>query len=747
MNRQELLDRIRSTDFSGGAAELHAQLSGLVMEAIKPQWEKDKQPNGKQAYYLSLEYLVGRMIFNNLLSLGILEETDAILKEKGVDLRMLEDVEDAALGNGGLGRLAACYLDSAATLGLPLSGYGLRYKYGLFKQEIRDGFQTELPDDWQKCGDPWSVRRDDICETVIFAHGCVTAVAYDMPVIGYGGGRIGLLRLWQAEGEGADRLCEYLYPDDSTDEGKKLRIMQEYMLSSASLQNVVRAYERDHGRDFSRFAEHSIFQLNDTHPVFAIPELVRILTEQYGMHFDAALGIARKCFAYTNHTIMAEALESWDIGLVHEIIPDIVRIIKHIDKIVRHETAHRLPHHEAEGTHIIQHGRVHMARLAAHICDRVNGVAEIHTGILQNDVFKTYNALYPGKIVNVTNGITQRRWLELANPPLAAFITERVGDGWLTDLKQLGELRRFEDADSITELNRIKAQNKLRLAEALKSHTGLAIDPEALLDVQIKRLHEYKRQLMSALSILYLYYGIKDGTIRDLTPTTYLFGAKAAGSYFRAKGVIKLIHESGRLVAADPEVSRYINVAFVPNYNVSWAERIVAAAEVSEQISLAGTEASGTGNMKLMLNGAVTLGTMDGANVEIVRFAGTENNYIFGMSQQEAAALRGRYDSCQYLCDPQLRRVVDALTNGTLDDCGTGHFADLHRALTTENDRYMVLADIQSYIEAKLTVGRDYADKQTFGLKGLRNIAGAGYFSSDRAVADYAQNIWHIGKE
>ena len=747
MNRQEFLDRIRESEFSGGAAELHAQLGGLVMDAIAPQWEQDKLPKRKQAYYLSLEYLVGRMIFNNLLNLSILEETDAILKAKGIDIRAIEDVEDAALGNGGLGRLAACYLESAATNGLPLSGYGLRYQYGLFKQEIRDGFQTELPDDWQKFGDPWSIRRDDICETVTFAHGCITAVAYDMPVIGYGGGRIGLLRLWQAEGAGAKKLCEYLYPDDSTDEGKKLRIMQEYLLSSASLQNVVRAYECEHGRDFSGFAEHCIFQLNDTHPVFAIPELVRILTESYGMSFTEALSIARKSFAYTNHTIMAEALESWDIGLVSELIPGIVRIIRHIDKTVRHETAHRLPHHEAEGTHIIQHGRVHMARLAAHICDRVNGVAEIHTGILKNDVFRTYNTLYPGKIVNVTNGITQRRWLGLANPSLAAFITERIGDGWLTDLTRLEELRRFEDASSIAELSRIKAQNKTHLAETLKSHTSLIIDPNALLDVQIKRLHEYKRQFMSALSILYLYYGIKDGTIRDLTPTTYLFGAKAAGSYFRAKGVIKLIHEVRRLVAADREVSRYINVVFVPNYNVSWAERIVAAAEVSEQISLAGTEASGTGNMKLMLNGAVTLGTMDGATVEIVRFAGRENNYIFGISQQEAAALRGSYDSCQYLCDPQLCRVVDALTNGTLDDYGTGHFADLHRALTTENDRYMVLADIQSYIEAKLSVGRDYADKQAFGLKGLRNIAGAGYFSSDRAVAEYARNIWHIEKE
>lgn len=747
MNRQELLDRIRKSEFEGSAVEIHAQLSTLIMNTIAPQWEQHQRPQGKQAYYLSLEYLVGRMIFNNLLNLGILEETDAILKSKGVELRALEDVEDAALGNGGLGRLAACYLDSAATSGLPLSGYGLRYQYGLFKQEIRDGFQTELPDDWQKYGDPWSVRRDDIRETVSFAHGCVTAVAYDMPVIGYGDGRIGLLRLWQAEGEGADALCSYLYPDDSTDEGKKLRIMQEYLLSSASLQNVVRAYEREHGRDFSGFAEHCIFQLNDTHPVFAIPELVRILTESYGMSFTEALDIARKSFVYTNHTIMAEALESWDIGLVQALMPDIVRIIKHMDKIVRHETVHRLPHHEAEGTHIIQHGRVHMARLAAHICDRVNGVAEIHTDILKNDVFKTYNALYPGKIVNVTNGITQRRWLGLANPSLAAFITERIGDGWLTDLMQLNALRRFEDAGSIAELNRIKAQNKARLAETLQKHEGLRIDSTSLLDVQIKRLHEYKRQFMSALSILYLYYGIKDGIIRDMTPTTYMFGAKAAGSYFRAKGVIKLIHEVGRLVAADPEVSRYINVVFVPNYNVSWAERIVAAAEVSEQISLVGTEASGTGNMKLMLNGAVTLGTMDGATVEIVRFAGMENNYIFGMSQQEAAALRGSYKSCEYLCDPQIRRVVDALTNGMLDDCGTGYFPDLHRALTTENDRYMVLADIQSYIEAKLAVGRDYADRQAFGLKGLRNIAGAGYFSSDRAVAEYARNIWHIEKE
>ena len=747
MNKQQLLDDIGAVQPGISGAELHGKIGATVMRAIAGQWGKDTKPEGSQACYLSMEFLIGRMVFSNLLNLGVLEEVEAILKAHGVDLRGLEDIEDAALGNGGLGRLAACYLDSAATMGLPLNGYGLRYKYGLFRQEIRGGFQVELPDDWQKDGDPWSVRRDDLSETVCFAHGKVKAVPYDMPVIGYDGKRIARLRLWQAEGEGADALCDYLYPDDSTDDGKRLRIMQEYLLSSASLQSVIREYMSQPGADIHRLAEGWVFQLNDTHPVFAIPELMRILTREYGMSFNETLSIARKCFAYTNHTIMAEALESWDLKLMAGLLPCIVHIIRRIDKAVRRETAHHLPHDEAEGTRIVQHGRVHMARLATHVCGHVNGVAEIHTGILKNDLFRAYETLYPGKILNVTNGVTQRRWLALANPQLAEFITERIGDGWVTNLGQLAELRRFESASDIAELNRIKRANKERLAQALGAHAGLSIDPDALLDVQIKRLHEYKRQLMNTLSLLYLYYGIRDGEITNFTPTTTLFGAKAAGSYFRAKGVIKLIHEVGRIIAADPKVGRILNVVFVPDYNVSWAERIVAAAEVSEQISLAGTEASGTGNMKLALNGAVMLGTMDGATVEIVNRAGAENNYIFGMNESEVSALRGRYDSCQCLCDPRIRRVVEALVDGTLDDCGTGHFADLYRSLIDENDRYMVLADLPAYIEAKLALSQDYADRQAFGIKGLCNIAGSGYFSSDRAVAEYARNIWNIERE
>jgi starch phosphorylase len=747
VNTQQLLDDLKAIRPGGGAAELHSRIGGAVMRAIAEQWEKDTKQEGRQACYLSMEYLIGRVVFANLMNLGVLQEADALLKSQGVDLRALEDVPDAALGNGGLGRLAACYLESAATKDLPLGGYGLRYKYGLFRQEIRNGFQAELPDDWQKYGDPWSMRRDDAAEAICFSHCKVAAVPYDMPVIGYGGKRIGRLRLWQAEGEGAIALCDYLYPDDCTDEGRRLRIMQEYLLSSASLQSAVREYMSLPGADIRRFAESRVFQLNDTHPVLAIPELVRILTREHGMSFEEALSAVRRCFAYTNHTIMAEALESWDLKLMAGLIPCIVYIIRRIDKVVRRETVHRMPPGEAEGTRIVQQGRVHMARLAAHMCGHVNGVAEIHTGILKSDLFRTYEALYPGKILNVTNGVTQRRWMGLANPLLSGFITERIGGGWLTDLEQLSELRRFEDAGSVADLNRIKRANKQRLAEALKDHAGLIIDPDALLDVQIKRLHEYKRQLMNALSLLYLYFGIKDGEIKDFTPTTTLFGAKAAGSYIRAKGVIKLIHEVGRLIAADKEASRYLRVVFVPDYNVTWAERIVAAAEVSEQISLAGTEASGTGNMKLALNGAVTLGTMDGALVEIVRRAGAQNNYIFGMNESEVAALRSGYDSRRYLGDPRIRRVVEALTDGTLDDGGTGHFADLYCSLTAENDRYMVLADLQSYIDAKLAISRDYVDCGAFGLKGLRNIAAAGYFSSDRAVLEYARSIWHIERK
>ncbi len=743
MDKEQILDAIRNYDFSPDPFALHEQLAGIIMQSVSEQWKNDAAFEGKQAYYLSFEYLPGKMIFGNLMNLGILGETNKILREKGIDIRALEDTEDIALGSGGLGRLAACFLESAAAKRLPLCGYGLRYKHGLFRQQINDGFQIEVPDDWQKHAGPDSVRRGDIKETVSFAFKDVTAVAYDMPVIGYNRSRIGLLRLWQAEGGGAQSICDVLYPDDSGDDGKKLRITQEYFLSSASLQNVLRRYVKTHGEDFGRFARYNIFQLNDTHPVLAVLEFIRLLTQRYGVGFNGALDIAKDSFAYTNHTVMSEALECWDIGLINELIPDIAEIARKIDRATKQKFADN-PHRK--DVSIITDGRINMARLALHACGCVNGVSEIHTNILKQDLFKAFDDLYPGKIQNKTNGITHRRWLKLANPQLADFIEERIGQSWITDPVQLERLRVYaDDGQSLSGLNEIKQSNKVRLAEYLRKKKGFRLEADSIFDVQIKRLHEYKRQLMNVLSILYLYFGIKDGSVKGFFPVTYLFGAKAAGSYYRAKGIIKLINETAKLISADAEARRFINVVFIPNYNVSLAELIIPAADVSEQISLAGTEASGTGNMKLMMNGAVTLGTMDGANIEIVSRAGLENNYIFGMDKQQAQSRKQTYNSKDVLNgEPDLRRVVDTLTDGALDDNGTGHFRDIYNSIVEENDRYMVLADLKCYIEAKLNISRDYQQRSAFASKAMSNIAGSGFFSSDLTIERYAKEIWSI---
>lgn len=746
MNREKILNHIQKKQFSSDAHKLHQELSDIILQSIEEQWSEDIAIPGKQAHYLSFEYLMGRMIFNNLMNLGLLNDVDKILAEQGIDIRILEDIEDAALGNGGLGRLAACFLDSAATMNFPLNGFGIRYKYGLFKQKFVNGYQKELPDDWQKYGDALTVRRDDICETVCDSFGEVTAVAYDMPVIGYNCKRIGLLRLWQAEGVGADAICEYLYPDDSTDEGKLLRIRQEYFLSSASIQNVIRRFVSEHGNDFCKFAEYNIFQLNDTHPVFAVLEFVRILITQYGSSLTDSLAIVKESFAYTNHTIMSEALECWDLSLVNKLLPELVEIAKQIDALAVLGFEKLLTPQEIEEARIIKDGRIHMARLAVYVCGSINGVAKIHSNIIKEDVFKTYYKLYPQRFQNKTNGITQRRWLKLNNPLLSEFITTKIGDTWIENLEEIKKFADVANSDKdIEAINDIKIRNKQRLCDIIKKREGVGIDVNTIFDIQIKRLHEYKRQLMNALSILFLYNGIKNGSIKGFHPTTYIFGAKSAGSYFRAKAIIKFINEIVKLINADEGISKIIRIVFVTNYNVSYAEHLVAAADVSEQISLAGTEASGTGNMKLMLSGAVTLGTMDGANIEIADYAGIENEYIFGMNKEEVIAAKATYNSKSLLeGDVEIKRVVDTLIDGTLDDNGSGCFADIYKALTQENDEYMVLRDLRSYIDAKLQISKDYRNRLAFGRKALRNIAGAGYFSSDRTISQYAKEIWDI---
>ena len=756
--------------------ELHDVISNAVMSSISDNWKnsRNQRIKNRTAFYFSAEFLVGRSIYNNLVSLGIYDEIENELNNYGVSLKTLEDIEDAALGNGGLGRLAACFLDSAATMNVPLDGYGIRYKYGLFKQDIVNGFQTETADDWTKWGDPWSKRIENDAVTVDFKDMSVKAVPYDMPIIGYGSQNIGTLRLWQSESlmpfdfdlfnsqkydksvalkNRAEDISRVLYPNDDNNEGKKLRLKQQYFFSSASLQDIIRKYKNIHGNDFSKFADYVTIQLNDTHPVISIPELIRLLTVNENVEFNDAVEICKNVFNYTNHTIMQEALEKWDLKLVRDTIPQVVDIIKKLDKMLKMELKKaNIEKEKAEKMQIIQDKRVHMAYLAIFCSKYVNGVARIHTDILKTDVLKDWYELYPEKFQNKTNGITQRRWLLLCNRELSSLITELLGsDEWVTDLDKLKELEKYADDENV--LNRfiaIKEAKKKQLVEFVKVHDGVEIDENSIFDIQIKRLHEYKRQLLNALAILELYYEIKDGTLKDFTPTTFIFGAKSAPGYARAKGIIKLINEIAKLIENDKAVSNYIKVVFVKNYNVSYAEKLVAACDVSEQISTAGTEASGTGNMKLMLNGAVTLGTFDGANIEIVEEAGEENNYIFGARVEDIEDIKETYSSKElYETDEKIKRVLDALVDGTLKDGKTKIFKELYDSILKgaswhKPDHYYLLLDFNDYVETKKRVNTEYKNKKEFYKKCWLNMCNAGKFSSDRTIKQYAEEIWHI---
>lgn len=757
--------------------ELHNAVSHAVMAELSDNWSASeiKHNNNRRAYYLSAEFLVGRAIYNNLFCLNLTDKTAEILKKYGSDINLMEDVEDAALGNGGLGRLAACFLDSAATLSLPLDGYGIRYKFGLFKQRFENGFQREELDDWTRYGDPWSVRREDEAVLVKFSDETVRAVPYDMPIIGYDTDNIGTLRLWQSEAleefefdlfneqkydrslkskNSAENISRVLYPNDSTDAGKLLRLKQQYFFSSASLQDILKKFKASHGDDFTKLPDFVTIQLNDTHPVISIPELIRLLNNE-GVDFDTALDIACGVFNYTNHTIMQEALEKWDMKFVRKISPDVAKIIVKIDRKFKAELkARKFPEELLPQVAIIQGKTVHMAYLACYCSKYINGVAQIHTEILKDDVLKCWYEMTPEKFQNKTNGITQRRWIGLCNPKLSALITELLGtDKWLSNLDMLKSLEKYADDKSVLDRYiEIKQDNKKVLADYIKAHDGIEVDPTTVYDVQIKRLHEYKRQFLNALAILELYFEIKDGTLKDFKPTTFIFGAKSAPGYFRAKAIIKLIDEIRRLVESDPVVSKYIKIVFVSNYNVSYAEKIVAAADVSEQISTAGTEASGTGNMKLMLNGACTLGTYDGANIEIVEEAGEENNFIFGARVEEIEEIKDSYDPKKlYNSDKRIKRVLDALIDGTLDDDGTGMFKELYSAILEgaswhQPDHYFLLLDFDSYLKAKIDINTAQKDKYSYAKKCFMNTCNAGKFSSDRTIQQYADEIWHISK-
>ena len=742
--------------------ELHEALGTAVMMAISDNWNnaKRKRIGQRKAFYFSAEYLIGRLVYSNLFNLGILDEMKQLFAQHGVDLAILEDIEDDALGNGGLGRLSACFLDSAASCNLPLSGYGLRYRFGLFKQSFdANGSQVEKADDWTKYGDPWSYRRYNHTVKVKFPDHTVLAVPYDVPVIGYGTDNIGTLRLWQCEAEQeldfnafnnqdylraldqknkAEDITRVLYPNDSTYEGKRLRIKQQYVLSSASLQDMLRTYKLAHGTDYARFCDFYAVQLNDTHPAMSIPELIRLLMNE-GMSFDDAFEVARKTFSYTNHTVMSEALEKWPMDLMRSVVPEIVDIICRIDHKLRQEHP---------GLWVINNDIIHMANLSIYVGSYINGVAEIHSQILKDDCFKSWYQVFPERFQNKTNGITPRRWLGLCNPELTALLSERIGGDFLKDLDKLAGLKGQIDDELVDRFNAVKRVKKEQLCKIVAQKEGVQLNPDFLFDVQVKRLHEYKRQLLNALSIMDIYFRLKNGELPNFQPTVFLFGAKSAPGYARAKAIIRYINRIAKMINNDPTVADKLKVVFVQNYNCSYAEHIIPAADISEQISPAGTEASGTGNMKLMLNGAVTLGTLDGANVEIAKEAGMENEYIFGATVEKINEIKGSYSPRSiYESNRYLHRAIDTLVDGTVPT--DAEQTELYHALLDGNnwsraDNYYLLLDYASYVEAKLKVNADYADRRAFGRKCLENIASAGKFSSDRTIRQYAEEIWHI---
>lgn len=752
-------------------------LSDVIVEAIAENWEKTRElyrPVRAQ-HYLSAEFLMGRATLNNLINLDLYDTVKEVMADYGRDLDViLEEEYDAGLGNGGLGRLAACFLDSAASKNYPVTGYGLLYRYGLFKQTFDNGFQKEHPDSWMEDGYPFLVRRDDLKVPVHYADMTVFATPFDMPITGYRTDNVNTLRLWRADPaedfdfnlfnsqrfddavmqrNRVEDIWRVLYPNDTSYDGKVLRVRQQYFFVSATLQLVIRNYKEMHGDDLSRFAEYNVFQLNDTHPVIAIPELLRILVDENGMSMDQAWAVTSKCFAYTNHTILAEALERWDLSIFQFLFPRILEIIQWIDRRFRDEMSRRgLRQDRIDYMAPIGSGQVRMAWMACYAAMSINGVAALHTDIIKRDTLRDWYEIWPDRFSNKTNGVTPRRWLRVCNPELAALITELLGsEDWVTSLDQLASLKPLADDEAI--LRRclaIKDNNKRAFASWVEENMGIRINPEAIFDVQIKRLHEYKRQILNAFYILDLYFRIKDNPTADVVPRVFIFGAKAAPGYMRAKAVIKVINEIANLVNNDPEIGDKMKVVFVPNYNVSNAERIIPAADISQQISTAGMEASGTGNMKLMMNGALTLGTYDGANVEIVEEVGFENAYIFGVRVEDLPATRACYNpNWQYNHIPGLKRVVDALTNGLLPDHGSSMFQDLVASLLTGSswqppDTYYVLGDFDDYRKVRDRMAEDYRDRLGWARRCWINITSSGRFSSDRTVSDYVRDIWKI---
>ena len=768
------------TTVNSSDVEFWAGMSGQIVNQIADNWEATTRTYQavRQEHYFSAEFLMGRALLNNLANLGLLEEAQEAVSAEGKDLADILDSEhDAALGNGGLGRLAACFLDSCATMDLPVTGYGILYRYGLFKQTIDSGFQNEHPDPWMEEGYPFVIRREEEAKYVRFADMDVHAIPYDMPITGYKTKNVNTLRLWKSEPieefdydafnsqrftdaiverERVADLCRVLYPNDTTYEGKVLRVRQQYFFVSASLQTMIDVYKREHGEDLRDFGTFNSVQLNDTHPVLAIPELMRLLMDENDLSWDDAWAVVQQTFAYTNHTVLAEALETWEISIFQKLFPRVLAIVEEIDRRFREELAAAGWHPgKIEYMAPISGGLVHMAWIACYAAFSINGVAALHTEIIKRETLHDWYDIWPAKFNNKTNGVTQRRWLNSCNRPLAGLLTEELGsDAWVTDLAQLERLTdRGNDPELLRRLTEIKRFNKQRFATWIKGRQDVDIPIDAIYDVQIKRLHEYKRQLLNAMYILDLYYRLKDDPTLDIAPRVFIFGAKAAPGYKRAKAIIKLINEIGRIVNNDSDVAGRLTVLWVENYNVTPAEYIIPAADISEQISTAGKEASGTSNMKFMMNGALTLGTMDGANVEIHEAVGDDNAYIFGAREEDLPELRKHYNPREaYETVPGLKRVLDSFVNGTLDDGGSGDFYDLLTSLLDgssweDPDVYYLLGDFADYRDVRNRMAEDYRDSEKWAKMCWMNIVNSGRFSSDRTINDYAQQVWKIAPQ
>ena len=780
--------------------QLFQAVSYAVKEAIIDDWlatqKQYEKDDPKTVYYMSMEFLLGRALGNNLINMTAYKEVKEALEEMGIDLNVIEDQEpDPALGNGGLGRLAACFLDSLATLGYASYGCGIRYRYGMFKQKIRDGYQVEAPDNWLKDGNPFELRRPEYAKEVRFGgnirveydetgkthfvqenYESVMAIPYDYPIVGYGNHIVNTLRIWDAEAivdfqlDSFDRgdyhkaveqenlaknIVEVLYPNDNHYAGKELRLKQQYFFVSASIQAAITKFKKKHG-DISKLPEKVTFQMNDTHPTVAVAELMRILLDEENLGWNEAWDITTKCCAYTNHTIMAEALEKWPIDLFSRLLPRIYQIIQEIDRRFIAQVRAQYPGNEekVKKMAILMDGQVKMAHLAIVAGYSVNGVAKLHTEILKNQELKDFYQMMPEKFNNKTNGITQRRFLMHANPLLADWVTEKLGTKeWITDLSKMSGLKEWlDDEEALKEFMTIKFKNKERLAAYIKEHNGVEVDPRSIFDVQVKRLHEYKRQLLNILHVMYLYNQIKEHPEMSFYPKTYIFGAKASAGYIRAKEIIKLINSVADVINNDRSINGKLKVVFIEDYRVSNAELIFAAADISEQISTASKEASGTGNMKFMMNGAPTLGTMDGANVEIVDEVVIDNAFIFGLSADEVINYEqnGGYNPYDlYNNDPDIHRVVDQLVDGTYSNGDTEMYRDLYNSLLNNQggsraDMYFILKDFRSYADAQARAMEAYKDKEKWAKMALKNTACCGKFSADRTIQEYVDDIWHL---